>query len=192
MLISRCAWHRRYHGYTKILGISSWDGLHLSFTDGICHKCAARVRADHLRSRFDRGASADRREHTWMPGLVALSLGLAVALVLVARPTHDMPPLPPVTAALPAVEPPAPSALLETQDEPLLEAPAPVVDPPRGSSARPAVARAFRAARRPLGVEPAHRAWLGGAVAPPRLAVRVAWARAPYRMPAPRDVAQSP
>ena len=108
MLISRCAWHRRYHGYTKILGISSWRGLQPSFTDGICHKCAARVRADHLRSRFDRGASADRRETAWMPGLIAVSLSIVIALVLVARPTHELPPLPPVVAVLPPAPAEAP------------------------------------------------------------------------------------
>ncbi|HEU5196257.1 MAG TPA: hypothetical protein VFW70_16060, partial [Methylomirabilota bacterium] len=80
--------------------MSSWRGLQPSFTDGICHKCVARVRADHLRSR-DRGAGADRRNTTWMPGLLAVSLSIVVGLVLVARPTHEPPPLPPVVAVLP-------------------------------------------------------------------------------------------
>jgi len=74
----------------------------MSFTDGICQKCAARVRADHLRSRYDRGASADRRETPWLPGLAAVTLSLAVALVLVARPTHELP------APMVAMLPPAP------------------------------------------------------------------------------------
>jgi hypothetical protein len=101
VLISRCAWHRRYHGYTKVLGISSWQGLNVSFTDGICSKCAARVRADHLRARFDRGASADRRGTAWLPGLAAASLATMVALVLIARPTHELPPVPAAVAVLP-------------------------------------------------------------------------------------------
>src|SRR2546426_7096097 len=101
VLISRCAWHRRYHGYTKILGIGSWQGLNVSFTDGICSKCAARVRADHLRARFDRGASADRRGAAWVPGLAVASLATMVALVLIARPTHELPPVPAAVAVLP-------------------------------------------------------------------------------------------
>lgn len=101
VLISRCAWHRRYHGYTKILGIGSWQGLNVSVTDGICSKCAARVRADHLRARFDRGASADRRGAAWVPGLAVASLATMVALVLIARPTHELPPVPAAVAVLP-------------------------------------------------------------------------------------------
>src|SRR2546421_267886 len=101
VLISRCAWHRRYHGYTKILGIGSWQGLNVSFTDGICSKCAARVRADHLRARFDRAASTDRRGAAWVPGLAVASLATMVALVLIARPTHELPPVPAAVAVLP-------------------------------------------------------------------------------------------
>jgi hypothetical protein len=76
------------------------------FTDGICQKCAARVRADHLRPRFDHRATIERREAVWAPGLAALSLAVVVALVLVARPTHELP-APPVIAVLPppVVEP---------------------------------------------------------------------------------------
>src|SRR3989442_3086619 len=95
VLISRCAWHRRYHGYTKLLGISAWQGLNVSFTDGICHKCAARVRADHLRARFDRGASADRRGTAWVPRPAALSPGILGSPVPLARPTPEPPPGPP-------------------------------------------------------------------------------------------------
>src|SRR5690348_14529207 len=128
VLISRCAWHRRYHGYTKVLGISEWRGMHVNFTDGICQKCAARVRADHLRARFDRGASADRREPAWMPGLAVVGLAIVVGLVLVARPTHEPPGPPPIVALLPesTVEP-------EAMPEPQPPTPRPrAVRPPRG------------------------------------------------------------
>ena len=100
VLISRCAWHRRYRGYPKLLGIVPGQGLHLSFTDGICQKCAERVRADHLRIRVDRRPAVARRRGAWLPGLAAVTLSLVVALVLIARPTHELPP--PVVATLPA------------------------------------------------------------------------------------------
>jgi hypothetical protein len=177
VLISRCAWHRRYHGYTKVLGISSWEGLQLSFTDGICQKCAARVRADHLRSRYDRGASADRREPPWVPGLVALTLGLVVTLVLIARPTHELPP-PPVVAMMPppvAVVPPAP----------LVSAPAPRAV----ASASPRHRLMLRA--RPVLVAAPDIPRIAPVSALPRVVVPVATVAA-LRIPPPRYAHQSP
>jgi hypothetical protein len=187
MLISRCAWHRRYHGYTKLLGISSWKGLQVSFTDGICHKCAARVRADHLRFRVDRTSSA-RREHAWMPGLAALTLGLVVALVLIARPTHELPPLPPVVALLP---PPAPveRALVEPPDTPAAAvAEAPAVTARRASAQRSGI-RHVQTSRRPILLEAGRHAWSEPS-ALARRAIPVTWV--PYRGPAIREVVQSP
>ena len=191
MLISRCAWHRRYHGYTKILGISSWRGLQPSFTDGICHKCAARVRADHLRFRVDRGASADRRETAWVPGLIALSLSVMIALVLVARPTHEAPPLPPVVAVLP----PAPVEAPAVEPAPSeVEAPAATPEPlfvqrPAASPHRgkwlPAASRSSRLHRATWASARSRQSWTE-----PSALSRVAWA--PYRMIAPRENTQSP
>ena len=194
MLISRCAWHRRYHGYTKILGISSWRGLQPSFTDGICPKCAARVRADHLRSRFDRGASADRRETAWVPGLIALSLSVVVALVLVARPTHEPPPLPPVVAVLP----PAPLEAPAVEPAPVEPEPA-EVEAPAATSEPLFVQRSAESSRRVTWVpavsrrlhRPAspRRAWTEPS-ALARVTTRVAWA--PYRTVLSRENSQSP
>jgi hypothetical protein len=186
MLISRCAWHRRYHGYTKLIGVSSWKGLQPRFTDGICQKCAARVRADHLRARFDRGASAARGEHAWMPGLAAVSLAIVVSLVLIARPTHELPPLPPVVAALPAPEALPATASLE---EPALVAePTPPPTRARVASARSAPPR-VASARRPH-LEQVRGAWSPSRL--PRLVVPVSLASAPHRPVAVRDSAQSP
>jgi len=42
----RCAWHPRYHGYPRLLGVASWRGLSVRFTDGICPTCATRVTPD--------------------------------------------------------------------------------------------------------------------------------------------------
>jgi len=49
MLIGRCAWHPRYHGRPSWLGVTSWRGFNLRFTDGICPRCLERVRAEHRR-----------------------------------------------------------------------------------------------------------------------------------------------
>jgi hypothetical protein len=46
MFVRRCAWHRKYHGRAKILGVSSWQGRGVTFSDGMCADCAARARAE--------------------------------------------------------------------------------------------------------------------------------------------------
>jgi hypothetical protein len=45
VFIRRCAWHTKYHGYSKILGIT-WTGWGIQFSHGICSDCAARTRAE--------------------------------------------------------------------------------------------------------------------------------------------------
>jgi hypothetical protein len=47
MLISRCAWHPRYFRRSSWLGVTSWGGFRVRFTDGICHRCLTRFRAEH-------------------------------------------------------------------------------------------------------------------------------------------------
>jgi hypothetical protein len=67
VLLNRCAWHPRYHGYPLVEGVVSWSGWGVKFTDGICVDCAARFRAEHRafleRRRPDarRGREAERR-----------------------------------------------------------------------------------------------------------------------------------
>src|SRR5258706_4296500 len=46
MFIRRCAWHRQYHGYGKVLGISSWRGWTITVSDGLCDGCGVRARAE--------------------------------------------------------------------------------------------------------------------------------------------------
>ena len=46
MFIRRCAWHRQYHGYGKLLGISSWRGWTVTFSDGLCDECGVRARQE--------------------------------------------------------------------------------------------------------------------------------------------------
>jgi hypothetical protein len=53
MMIRRCAWHLRYHGYPFWHGVASWRGLAVRFTDGICVRCLERFRDEH-RSYLER------------------------------------------------------------------------------------------------------------------------------------------
>lgn len=46
MLVRRCAWHRRFHGYPSVFGVASWQGRSITFTDGVCRSCARRVRRE--------------------------------------------------------------------------------------------------------------------------------------------------
>jgi len=61
VLLSRCAWHPRYHGYPLVAGVASWGGWGLKFTDGICADCAERFRAEY-RAFFDRRRRAAPKE----------------------------------------------------------------------------------------------------------------------------------
>lgn len=63
MLLARCAWHRRYFGYTIVVGVASWRGWSVGLSDGICRRCARRVRAGWLdeRRRGADGRAVQRR-----------------------------------------------------------------------------------------------------------------------------------
>jgi hypothetical protein len=89
-------------------------GIH--FTDGICPKCAARVRSDFKVSRSGGRVPADR--HGWMPGIAVVALAVMVALILIARPTHDVP-----VPANVALSPPPPAAEAEPAASPELAPP---------------------------------------------------------------------
>jgi hypothetical protein len=110
MLLARCAWHRRYYGVEKLIGVSSWRGLHLGFTDTICRKCAARVHSDFRLPRTVGRVPADRRR--WLPGIAVVALLVMMAILLLARPTEDSPTLA-LRAPEPArvVMPPAPQSI---------------------------------------------------------------------------------
>jgi hypothetical protein len=51
VLITRCAWHRGYYGYTIVVGVASWRGWTVGLSDGICRRCARQVRAAWLDER---------------------------------------------------------------------------------------------------------------------------------------------
>jgi hypothetical protein len=55
MLIGRCAWHLQYFGHPRWSGVTSWRGLNVRFTDGICPRCLQRFREEY-RDRLIRPA----------------------------------------------------------------------------------------------------------------------------------------
>lgn len=87
VLISRCAWHPRYYGHSRLLGISNWRGLRIDFTEGICPKCAARVRVVGPR-RVASGPPTDRRGAR-LSEVVVVALAVLTGLVLIARPANE-------------------------------------------------------------------------------------------------------
>lgn len=86
----RCAWHPRYRGYPVILGVASWRGRGLRYTDGICRSCALHVRRDARAPGADREAVPLALPPAAV-FLIILGLGLFAAV-----PSHHAPaPLPP-------------------------------------------------------------------------------------------------
>jgi hypothetical protein len=142
-------------------------GIH--FANGVCRKCAARVRADLRSSAQERGMTGDGTG--WVPGIAVVALSVMVVVLLIARPVHELPA--PAHVALDAAEQPAPPMLVIPEPEPA--ASSTFVSPPRVVRA-PALTTVPRPRR-----------------------VTVAEARAPqlsrpvvYRTRAPRDSTQSP
>ena len=80
MFIRRCAWHPRYHGYGKFLGISSWRGWTITFSDGLCDGCGVRVREEWgLPGTTAPNASKDVR-HTWQSAFPYATVALAATI----------------------------------------------------------------------------------------------------------------
>lgn len=89
VLLSRCAWHPRIYGSGRLLGVASWRGLRIDFTNGICEKCAARVRAP-IR-RLPPADSPPKRGYGRASAVLVVALAVTAGLVLIARSTNDMP-----------------------------------------------------------------------------------------------------
>jgi hypothetical protein len=110
VLISRCAWHPRTYGHSKLLGVSRWLGWRVEFTDGICPRCATRLQA----RRSDEVEPAAPSVSGRTSEVVVVALGVMTGLVLIARPTNDAPPpLEQHLSALPRVVAAAPPAVVE-------------------------------------------------------------------------------
>lgn len=127
MLIARCAWHPRNYRYCKLLGVVSWRGLHIEFTDGICQRCATRIHPA-LVPRFTGGAV--RPAGARVPAIVVVVLVFMTGLVFFARPSSDV--APPVAAD---DAPPREVRMAQAQAEP---PPGPRAAAPRVRRPRPA------------------------------------------------------
>ena len=133
-----------------------------------------------------------------MPGLIAVSLSIVIALVLVARPTHEPPPLPPVVAILPPAPAEAPTIEIAPVETARGDVEAPAATPEPLFAQRPAaLPRRVKWVSATAGPSRVHRAALGRshhAWAEPsalsRAARRVAWT--PHRTLVPRENTQSP
>jgi len=90
VLISRCVWHPRNYGHAKLLGVSSWRGRGVAFTDGLCDKCAVRIHPG-VRPMVVRGVEVPKPGCTAIVVVVS-AVTMTTGLVLVARPTSDVPP----------------------------------------------------------------------------------------------------
>ena len=100
MLIRRCVWHRTYHSYPLALGIASWRGFGVSFTDGMFRGCAIR-----FRRQWNLPAMSSARPLPFMR--VAVTGAIAMILILAVRSsdsgrTATMTP-PPETVFVPTV-----------------------------------------------------------------------------------------
>jgi len=97
----RCAWHPRYHGYPRLLGVASWRGLSVNFADGICPTCATRVTPD--RARPVPSSPTPRWPGAGRAAVLFVGVPLTAAVVLAATPLSEPPvPSPPAVAALPS------------------------------------------------------------------------------------------
>jgi len=90
VLITRCAWHRGYHGHPALIGVTDWRGLRLGFSDGICSQCATQLRADVPGSPLtDPHGATDVAG--WMPGVGLVTIAVMAIVLFAARPVHEPP-----------------------------------------------------------------------------------------------------
>ena len=94
MFVRRCAWHRKYNGYAKFLGVSSWRGWGVTFSDGMCRECAAKARAEWQLPPSTRPAPAPRFDRAFRPDFAfaaaVLLLGLAATFGVVVGPPRPV------------------------------------------------------------------------------------------------------
>jgi hypothetical protein len=89
MLVRRCAWHRRFHGYPYFYGVASWRGRRVTFTDGVCRRCAARVRNEW--KLVDRRPPLVLALRVRRIAAAALSVALLAGTMLSPGPLSDLP-----------------------------------------------------------------------------------------------------
>ena len=100
MVLHRCAWHTRYHGYPLIYSLTRSQGWKVSCADGICRNCAERVREEW------RLVKLGRQPRTRLPSLIrGAVLGLTVLVTLLGAESVDAPLAPAPTAIAPTPPP---------------------------------------------------------------------------------------
>jgi hypothetical protein len=149
MFVRRCAWHRKYHGYAKLLGVASWRGWGVAFSDGMCTGCAARARAEW---RLPPGS---RRPAAGLDRSFRLDFAFASAVVLIAVAVTVGIAIgpPPARTALESIEAPAMLAANKPSSVPgatLPTTPRVVVPPSVQRSAQGAQNPALRPLRMPF------------------------------------------
>ena len=102
MLLRRCAWHRRYHGYVKFLGVAKWRGWGLSFSDGMCTSCSAKARAEWSLPANARPAIIPKRrslrpDFALATGLLLVGVGVAFGVLIGPPPRTGSAPIEPST-----------------------------------------------------------------------------------------------
>jgi len=137
VFLRRCAWHRKYHGHVKLLGVSSWQGWGVTFSDGMCSDCAARARAEwRLPAASSRPARPIRR--SLRPDLAFA----AVVLLAAVGVTFGIVVGPPGSRTVSETSAPAPSAVATReagQPTPPAAVPTPPPPSPRVLARAPAV-----------------------------------------------------
>lgn len=129
MLLRRCAWHKQYRGYGRLLGVSSWRGNGIKFSDGMCAECAARTRAA-WRLPSASLVSAPRVGIPWATAAVSLATAAVVFGIVVSPVKQALSPVSTdttVAVVVPAApRPAAPDVVLEVP-VPEVVVPQPVV-----------------------------------------------------------------
>jgi hypothetical protein len=153
VLIRRCAWHRTYYRYPLAIGVASWRGLGLSFTDGMCGGCAVHFRRQWgLPDLPAPGASVE----SFAPGMaflrVAATFLLIVGFMFEARLLDEVhTPLRLTSAPETVLVPPAPA---EAESAPAAAVPTPARRPRPVAGKRSTVAEAPVIVAAPV-IEPA-------------------------------------
>jgi hypothetical protein len=104
MLIRRCAWHRQHFGFSVLLGVAEWSGQTITYTDGICRRCAAleRRRLGIGDLATTTAARTMRRQALARAMVLALVAGALTALVAATpRRSHEASLTIPLRLALP-------------------------------------------------------------------------------------------
>lgn len=98
MVFQRCAWHTTYRGYPRYYGFTGDGRARITWTNGICPDCAARVRAEWRLVK--RGAPAPRRLATLLRR--GLATGALAATLLAAHSLDPAPLAPPTVRVSPS------------------------------------------------------------------------------------------